>query len=87
MQAGEPLEVTIELHSLRQELKNLHKEVDILAQGTDHPEVKRFARERPAFMDTSSTYPVCACQSVGEQALYTCMHRLLQAKTSHVSFG
>ncbi len=43
MQANEPVDVSIELHSLRQELKSLHKEVDILAQGTDHPEVKRFA--------------------------------------------
>ncbi|DBA65966.1 TPA: hypothetical protein ACH3X2_002987 [Trebouxia sp. C0005] len=43
--ANEPVDVSIELHSLRQELKSLHKEVDTLAQGTDHPEVKRFAVE------------------------------------------
>ena len=43
MQANEPVDVSVELHSLRQELKSLHKEVDTLAQGTDHPEVKRFA--------------------------------------------
>lgn len=43
MQANEPVDVSVELHSLRQELKSLHKEVDSLAQGTDHPEVKRFA--------------------------------------------
>ena len=43
IQANEPVDVSVELHSLRQELKNLHKEVDTLAQGTDHPEVKRFA--------------------------------------------
>jgi len=43
VQANEPVDVSMELHSLRQELKSLHKEVDTLAQGTDHPEVKRFA--------------------------------------------
>lgn len=46
MQANEPVDVSVELHSLRQELKSLHKEVDTLAQGTDHPEVKRFAGGR-----------------------------------------
>ena len=33
----------MELHSLREEVKSLHRELSSLAQGTDHPEVKRFA--------------------------------------------
>lgn len=55
MQANEPVDVSIELHSLRQELKSLHKEVDTLAQGTDHPEVKRFA---------GGHHPIVCCPSV-----------------------
>ena len=46
MQANESPSVATELQSLRQEVKALHRELDSLAQGTDHPEVKRFACEQ-----------------------------------------
>ncbi|KAL3144137.1 hypothetical protein ABBQ32_003927 [Trebouxia sp. C0010 RCD-2024] len=43
--AQEPPDVDVELRSLREEVKSLHAELSSLAQGTDHPEVKRFALE------------------------------------------
>ena len=43
MQAQEAPDVEVELQSLREEVKSLHRELSSLAQGTDHPEVKRFA--------------------------------------------
>ena len=43
VQAHEPPDVDVELRSLREEVKSLHAELSSLAQGTDHPEVKRFA--------------------------------------------
>ena len=52
LQANEPPSVAIELHSLRQEVKALHKELDSLAQGTDHPEVKRFAGKHWLWSDS-----------------------------------
>ena len=51
LQANEPPNVATELHSLRQEVKALHKELDSLAQGTDHPEVKRFAGQHQLSFD------------------------------------
>lgn len=45
VQACEPADVDVELHSLREEVKSLHRELSSLAQGTDHPEVMRFARK------------------------------------------
>ena len=50
MQAHEPADVSVELHSLREEVKSLHRELSSLAQGTDHPEVKRFARKHTYYV-------------------------------------
>ncbi len=73
IQANEPVDVSVELHSLRQELKNLHKEVDTLAQGTDHPEVKRFAGGHHLIVCCSSV-PLCWYGPVDLILLKTALH-------------
>ena len=50
--ANSPAEVV----SLRQEVKGLLRELDSLAQGADHPEVKRFACKHHLLCQSHSCY-------------------------------
>ena len=67
LQAHEPADVGVELHSLREEVKSLHRELSSLAQGTDHPEVKRFACKL-CFGATHLDHPGLLCSDCWSRA-------------------